>query len=140
MYIYLTSTASLEYFPNNSVTSFRVKLPKPLNLKPLGRYSVALLDIDLPKFQQNYAAKHITLFSNMCQHSVSDNTLKPILHRLFFADLRSGRPQILQSPRYVGLNSENLDIIEIYLLDELNQPPSFRPGQLSCTLHIEESA
>lgn len=137
MYIYLTSTASDDYFSNNSVTNFRVKLPKALKLAPFGHYAVALVDIDLPKLRQNYTSKHISIYSSICQPSITDSGLKPILHRVFYSYLRSGRPLSLDPLRYVPLNTDSLDVLDMYLLDDTNVPPSFRPGQLSCTLHIK---
>lgn len=139
MYIYLTSTSSTEFFSFNSITNFKVKLPKTLKLTPFGNFSVALLDIDLPKLQQNYSAKYITLYTSICQPSISETGLKPVLHRIYFSHFRSGKPLTFFPLKYISLNTEALDVIDLYLIDDTGRPPSFRPGQLSCTLHIKEN-
>lgn len=138
MQLYITSTTSRDIFPGNNVNKFITKLPRNLNLTPHGTYSIALLDIDLPRFQPDYTAKYITIYSSLCHPCIYNASQRPVLTRLYYSDMKIGKPFHAQYPRYVPLNTDTLDCLDIYMLDDRDLPPSFKPGQLTCTLDIRK--
>ena len=139
MFIYLSSDANTDYFNDNSPSSFRIKLPRNVQLKPLGKWTVALLDIHIPPFAQNYKPHHLSILSSICKPTAVNSTLKPVLQRLYAEDITDW-PVTIKVPRYVTINSDSLDNIDIYLLDNLGNSPSFADGKLTCTLHIKKCA
>ena len=138
MFVYLSSDANTSHYDDNSSTSFRVKLPSIVQLKPLGGWSVALMDIRMPPLADNYKPGHLSVLSSICKPSVVNSTLKPVLQRLFLEDVKDW-PVTIKVPRYVQINCESLKEIDIHLIDSEGNPPSFQPGKLTCTLHIKKS-
>lgn len=138
MHLYITSTTSRDIFPGNNVNKFNLKLPRNLNLTPHGAYSIALLDIDLPRFHADYTAKYITIYSSLCQPCVYKDAQRPVLARLYFSDMKTGKPFHALFPRYVPLNTDSIDCLDLFILDDRDLPPSFKPGQLTCTLDIRK--
>ncbi|KAG8174224.1 hypothetical protein JTE90_016548 [Oedothorax gibbosus] len=57
-YVTLTSTASMDYFPNNTQSSYRTKLNTPLRLN--GDWEVALSEICMPRTWFNIAEHNNT--------------------------------------------------------------------------------
>ena len=136
MYIYLSSKQSDNFFIGNTSSGFRVKLPKALYLHEKSRWYLAILDIDLPMFNSTYTTDYITINSSISEPSTVNTALCPILNRVYFKQLSNGNPVIFDTPRYVKVTVDMLDTIDIYLRDSSNNPPSFREGQVSCTLHL----
>lgn len=137
-YLYLDSNTSDHLYPNNATDNFRVKLPKVLNFDQYGGYRVALLDIDLPRFVGSYTPEHVTLYCSLCQPSVCNSEYRQVLHRLYMPSIRGGRPLQLETPRYVPVNAGIVESLHFFILDQDDRPPPFRPGHLTCTLHIEK--
>lgn len=137
MYLYLSSNSSADVFPENVANSFRVKLPKTLVLN--GRdcnWSMALIDVDMPKLPSGYKPKFITFESRTCASAIYKSDLRPVLQRLYYSQIRRGTPVIIDNPRYVQVNTKSIDVIDLYLLDDQGASVSFTPGQLTCTLHL----
>ena len=134
MYIYIDSSNSTPYFDDNTVTSFRIKLPKQLKL--YGRWEVALVEIDLPSLAANYDTDYITVNTSLCTESVINGGLRPMLRRLYRDQLRHGRIITFSKPYYVPVNADEVDVIAIYLIDASNGKPAFLTQQLYCTLHV----
>lgn len=135
-YFYLSSSSGLDINPQNSVSNFRVQLPQTLRLDPSFKWSVAILDIDLPKFDEEYHAKYITIESGICTSSGYKNGLRPVLQRLYFDDVKKGRPINITNPRYVALNKTNIDSVDFLITDNRDNKPPFKQGSVECTLHI----
>lgn len=134
MYIYLNSDGCKKFFSGNSVTSFRTILGKTLHLK--GKWEVAILDIDLPNFEAGYNTDFITVNTHICQESVFDDSLRPILLRVYKHELR--RALRVTYPMYVPINTDTLASIGLYLKDSSDNEPSFSRGHLRCTLHLRQ--
>ena len=140
MYIYVSSHQSNEYFTDNTAVAFRVRLPKRLNLQQSWEWSLAILDISLPKFTDEYKTDYITINSRTCEPSIVNTALQPILNRIFTKELQEGSPVTFDTPRYVRLTQDILDTVDIYLTDSQGRAPSFTPGHVSCTLHLTEGS
>ena len=136
-YVYLNSASCKKYFSSNTSTSFRILLSKPIYLQ--GYWEVGLIDADFPNLQPNYDPDFITINSHICEESISDDSLLPILCRIYKAELkRSQRPLRILQPVYIPINTENLSSIDMYLKDDSGNSPSFGKGSLICTLHFRQ--
>ena len=137
MFVYISSDVDKEnYFPGNTPTSFRVKLPGRVTFRPQGQWEVALLDIDLPRPIDKYNAIYITINSSICKPSPVNAILAPVLNRVYFNQINRGAPVHFDNPRYIPLCVEGLDIIDIYLTDNTGIYPSFKQGKVNGTLHF----
>ena len=136
MYIYVDSTACLDYFSDNTATAFRVKLAKPLIL--LGAWEVALTAIDIPNFSSAYDTAYVDINSNICEESICNSSLQPMLCRVSKKEIARGKEIRFPRPSYVRLNSEEISVLQVYMTDAGNGKPSFRSGHSYCTLHIRQ--
>ena len=63
-YLTLPSNSSMEYFPNNTLSSYGTKLPQPFNLK--GEWEEGLSEIQFPmtwyNFNENESRLHVTMY------------------------------------------------------------------------------
>lgn len=137
MYLYLGSEVSRKYFPNNRAAMFSAKLPKTVQLTPYGDWMVALVDIKLPTFNPGYEPKFLTIYCDICKTSIYGEGLKQILHRIYYQDLRTNTAITFNPLRYNGVITDSMDSIQLYLLDDQDNPPSFKNEPLFCTLHIK---
>jgi hypothetical protein len=139
MYLYTTSGASKALFPENDAAGFRHKLPRRLTLpkEPLG-WEVAVLDLATPDFAERNSSESVTLFCDICELSIHG-------HYLMSALLTVNRPgnnskkgirENVPNPRYVRVVDDVIERINVYLLDERGERPSFDKGELRCTLHF----
>lgn len=139
MYLYLSSTQSTQFFVNNSPAAFRVKLPKRLKLCSSQRWSIALLDICLPKLKSGYKPLYLTVNSSVVESSVVSMDLMPTLNRIYFQQLKKYRPLLIfEHPRYIPVTTDTMETLDIYLTDSEGNKPSFDEGELLCTLHLTE--
>lgn len=138
MYIYTTSLENPSYFSGNKPSHFRVKLPKTLRRTQGHQWRMALLDICIPEFSDKYTTEYITVNCNICEESIDNTTLKPILNRLYTKQMTHGRVVTCDNPRYVSVTVSVLDTLDINLTDSQGGQPSFAKGNVSCTLHLIE--
>ena len=134
MHIYIDSTACLDYFSDNSPASFRVKLAKPLTL--FGLWEAALIAIDMPNLQGDYETPYVDINCNICEESICNSKLQPVLCRLSKKEISRGREIRFNRPSYVRLSSEEISVLQVYMTDASQNKPSFRSGHSYCTLHI----
>ena len=135
MYVYVDSAASLEYFKENKAVDFRVKLAKQLTLQ--GSWEVAVVNVGFPAITSNYKAQIIYINSSICQDSVLNGTLQPILSSVHRKEFRKGHV-VFSPPSYVRVNTDQLTVLRVYLRDSEGQSPSFHSGALYCTLHFRK--
>ena len=134
MHIYVDSTACVDYFSDNTAASFRVKLAKPLTL--FGHWEAALIAIDIPDFASNYETSYVDINCNICEESICNSKLQPVLCRLSKKEITRGREIRFSRPSYVRLTSEQISVLQVYMTDASQNKPSFRTGHCYCTLHI----
>lgn len=134
MYFHISSDQSSSYFSNNCSSAFRVKMPYTINFESENQYEIAVLQINTPPLKSNYKPKYITINTNICESSIIDNTLRPVL-RLMHVD-SFGEPTEFSAPQYLNVTSQSLDLIDLYLTDDTNNEPSFEDGVVFATLHI----
>lgn len=136
MYIYISSTESPDYFTGNTAASFRVKLPKTLHKPHDTQWFMAILDINIPDFTDNYSTDYITVSTPVCEESIDNAALRPVLNRIYNTQLDTEHFLTFDTPRYIRLTVEALDTVDIHLTDSLGGKPSFAQGKVTCTLHL----
>ena len=134
--IYIYGSSAKDLYEENEPDTFRINLGTTLDLE--GKWEMALMDIDLPRLTTNYKPQYITLYSSVCTSSIIGAAQRPILYRFFKSDLRYTKALNITTPRYVPLNTDSLPVIDIYLLDDKGEKPSFQKGQTTCTLHLRK--
>ena len=134
--MYLSSDSCREIYPYNTANDFRVKLPQTLQLHSAEKWTIAILDIDLPRLEDEYKPHYITLESSVCTPSVYTNGLRPVLQRLYFSQIKKGSPIIFSNPRYVPLNTSTIDVLDMYITDSSGRKASLKQGAVECTLHL----
>jgi len=135
LYIYVTSDTS-DIYPDNDQSDFKVVLPQLV--KTEGIWYVGLQDINLPKLKDNYKPDFLVISCSICGPSYYENSLLPVLQRLYFGEIKSGRPLRFDSPRYVTVNSDTIDSLEFHITDDQGEKPSFKAGKSNCTLHLRK--
>jgi hypothetical protein len=139
MYLYVSSDQSDSFYHGNSPTAFRIKLPRRIDLNPSKKWTIAILDIELPQLLDSYKPRYITVNTNVCQPSFSNSSQAPILQRLYYNQLKKKGACIFDHLRYIPVTADSLDSLSIYLTDDQGGEPSFKSGHSYCTLHIETS-
>jgi hypothetical protein len=135
MYIHLSSDRSTAYFSNNTPSAFRVKLSYNINLDPNTEFEIALVQFWAPSFKSGYEPKYVTINTNVCEASILNLALRPILRRLHPDEF--GKAVEFSSPQYLTLTSHSLALLDFYLRDEKDSEPSFKEGEVYATLHIK---
>ena len=134
MYFHVSSAEDPSTFAGNVSHSFRVKLPRAVYLQPSTNYEIALVDIFTPNLASQYTPAYVTVNTDICDLSIVDNGLQPVLQRLY-PDHIGGATEFT-NPRYIQLNTEEIDTIHLYLLDDQQASPSFEKGTVYATLHL----
>ena len=137
MYVYLVSDGSKAFFPENKVSSFRIKMPRPLILE--GTWEIGLIQLTLPSFDSSYTAQYIDVVTSLCNQSISNETEKQILNRIFPSEIAKNKIIRFQNPNYISVNASHIYVVDINLYDEQGKRPSFARGQCYCTLHLRKS-
>jgi hypothetical protein len=151
MYMYLNSNSSSELFRSNSPADFIYKLPRRLTLRneytfsggslsDAGDWEVALTDLRTPRFERAHSPQSVTLLCNICEVSVFENDMKPVLttiHRSR-AEVGTVKPIIVEitNPKYVRVTERTIESISLLLIDETGRVASFESEELRCTLHF----
>ena len=134
LYLYISSNTSKDIYPDNRAANFRVRLPQTLYLQ--GSWSIALVDIDMPKLSDNYKPQHIIFQSSVCKPCVHKDSLDPIIQRLYYSEIRKGQAVYIAQPRYLLVNNSILEVFDMHITDDLGNKVSFKEGSLECTLHL----
>ena len=134
MYFYLSSNSSQEYFPDNKPYSFRTRLDYPVSFN--GEWEVALTSINIPRLKNDYDAEYFIVKSSLCKESFFHSSQTQILDRLFPAEMKPSWTVRFPNPQYVPINTQTTYIIDLHIYDNTGAHPSFRQGEVYCTLHI----
>ena len=138
MYIHISNNQTKDFFAKSKPSDFRAKLPYTVNLDPDVKYEVALVDIMMPAFETGYKPEYLIVCSSICEPSIIDLSLRPILRRLKPDEI--GKSVDFVATRYVNLATASFDLIDIYLSDQTGAQPSFLKGSLYATLHNQACA
>ena len=81
--LYLSSKDSQHLFPSNRSGDFLIALPQPLRLQQL--HTLTLTEVCLYKPSQSLNGPYIDIFCDICQDSVANATIQPILRRIYLS-------------------------------------------------------
>ena len=132
--VHLTSDASLDLFPDNNPTHFRVKIATPLKLDPKLKWSVALVSANWPEIRGAKVQSVIYLCSDICSPAAVNNTLQPVLSQMYKRDLATFWSNPL---RYIPLSTHELSCIDLFIIQADGDPISFKRGRFCCELHFK---
>ena len=145
VYLYLRSNDSLDFYPDNNVHSFTVKLPKRLYLH--GKWVCAICEIYLPPFHSEESlttpqAVAIDVCSTICGDTVIGNQHAPVIRRLVITgeERLSGTRQRFNPLQYTELIRHEASEIHIYLRHESQLQFPVGNVPLYCTLHLKKIA
>lgn len=129
----LKSTHSALFHPNNQPYSFRVHLPRPLNLR--GVWTVSLLEFSLdPGKSKQQGFPEVFLCSNICDDTIVGDTELPLLRRIYL----DKENIIYQSPYEVPIKLGQFQDIHVYIRDAKNSPASFLSGEVTVALLLRK--
>jgi len=127
-YVHLSSEDSSEYFSDNDVGEFTVKLPEILQLH--GDWEVALCALSMPKMRQK--PNRVITCSDICGESIYGGKRLPLLR------VSTGRiPTSFQPLQYVPIRLQHIERITVYIKSGSGETLSFQRGITSCTLHFK---
>ena len=136
-YLFLSSLDSLDTFPNNNASSFRVELPKALDLK--GKWQVALTDITYwPQFRTEERPRELYCLLDIVDESYVQGSSLKCLRRLSITEDNIKININFDNLYYVNVISSYISTLHFYILDENLLAPSFADKQLYCTLHLKK--
>ena len=128
MYIFLSSTDSIQTHPLNDATDFTITLPHPIDLRN-GKWSCSLIDIDTD--DKDGESGRITVFCDICECSYVNDSMLPIL----FVG-REFAP--IARPLRISARSVIVSQIRIYLKGSIVDEHSFASKTVRCTLQLKE--
>lgn len=108
IYLYICSTDSLDYHPQNNPNKFVIELPEIVNFNNniwTNQWSIAITDI----YIQDDIAHPLYIFCDLCEQSIHKGELKSILKVIY--------PDCIQfsNLHYIGLKKISINQIEIYI-------------------------
>lgn len=133
-YLFLHSTDSLDLFPDNTPSGWRVQLPKPYDLQ--GHWECALIDVSL---DCNFAPRSSRLY--LCCDFIEDSYVRgrslPVLKNI---ELKGGESEVKRefysNPIYVSVKRAQLRGLRFHILDANLDPVVFNSNDLHCVLHF----
>jgi hypothetical protein len=134
-YLFISSTDSKDWFPQNNSQNFRIKLPSSLKLDGLWR--CALTEFSYTPIFEGLIPKEIYICCDIVQDSYACNSTLPLLRKVNVPSQHSSRIQILFPQNfYIPVSQEEIQYINMYIKDENLQNPSFGSEPVTCTLHL----
>jgi hypothetical protein len=124
--IFLSSSDSLDIYPDNSFSDFTCKLKDGLTLE--GTWELALTETyygtALPKEQLN-------VFTDVIEYTLSEGKYTPMLRRIFTSGEYS-------NPYYITVKVRELKRIRIYITNKSGDKPSVDDETFHCTLRLRK--
>lgn len=134
--IVLSSSDSVKYHLNNTVTDFITELVVPFHLK--GAWEVALIDIHMSLSTQS-RLKPINIYCDLCDESNVNGVLSPLLRHMPLTKVKLMQHLQFSTPIYVSLKTSEIKRVRMYIRDDHDDTPTQITDPLSCTLHIRKT-
>lgn len=129
----LKSIHSTLFHPNNQPHSFRVHLPRPLNLQ--GVWTVSLLEFShAPGKSKQQGFPEVFVCSNICEDTIVGDMELPLLRRIYL----NKENIIYQSPSEVPIKVGQFQDVHVYIRDAKNSPASVLSGEVTVTLLLRK--
>ena len=134
-YLFLSSTDSLTYYPENTPEYFTVNLEQSLCLR--GVWKVALTDINIElNFNSPRRPSHLELMVNICQPSFIYGKYLQTVRRLYIPPKTQSLYEVFPSPYYFNLKEAEFRSVTVNVLDQ-NLQASKLTGEINFTLHLK---
>lgn len=133
-YLTLSSTHSLQYYPSNNGSHFRVKLDPQIKLD--GTYYVGLCQLHLSTMLKEAGTKSrvsgIYVFTNMTSSYRVGESYTSVIRYI----PQPKKDEVFTNPFYIEVDGSIYDSIEVYIMSDKMKPISFEGLTTTCTLHI----
>ena len=145
-YVFLKSSDSVRYFPDNKPYNFRVHLENNIDLRGYWKIGISefftlaspkkiVMDKTTSKPISTFQNKPIFVYSNICDFSNVGGEEQPLL-RVIQADPSYGWNDKFYPVYYIPLRTHNLSDIHFYLKDDRNSLATFIDSDVWMTLHL----
>jgi len=125
-HLFVSSTDSFTYFPNNSGSDFTIQLPGRLYFR--GIWECSLISVCLP----SEVEEDIVILCDLCEHSYISNTKLPVLRVLQKGHVNHNGS--FNQTMKVQITPIETETIRIYMRTISGKVPTFIDGQVKCTL------
>ena len=136
MYVMLSSTDSMEYYPNNVVNDFNVRLADTLLQNQDEKWMVGLVDMKLPPVTGE--PQMVVVYCSLCDDSHIAGTMAPVLRSFMASNDESSSLQAVGNIIYVPVKTRNVRHVRVYIRGMGDTSPSFVDGPVHVTLHLTE--
>ena len=136
-YVYITSSESDSYFPDNQVCKFKAHLESPILLKGFWKVGLVEFHATQSKTKSKAANEILYVFTNICKESIVNGYEQPLLRRLE-KNVRDGWSYIMNPVIYVSVKSSELIEFEVIIKSGDGSIPSFVQSPLHLTLHFKQ--
>lgn len=133
-YVVVRNFDSVDYFPENKATDFRVKLNKPIDLK--GRWKVALTEFFLSSASITSEPQLLQVMSNVCTETAIGSQVNPLLRQIPVYAKEDVIGMDFHPAFYHSVPHTFMDNIHIYIRDQNRREPILSDATISCTLHF----
>jgi hypothetical protein len=132
IYLFLSSSDSLNIYPRNTACDFIVELPHIINLA--GKWDVALSELYYTT-SGRLDDEYLLVYCDLCDDSYVYNSFAPILRRL-----PARRIPVLELSNFyfMPVKTNYIKQIRIHIRDEHGNIPSFIKQPLTCTLILRQ--
>ena len=130
-YLFVSSSDSLEYFPDNKPCDFNVKLPQTLELT--GTWTCSLRDIKCVTTSD----KDLYVYSDFLQDSYVNNKKLPLLQ--YISGEQGKVVRNFDGSICPRLARRDLSSIHVYIRDSKMNSAPLTGERTTCTLHFEKS-
>lgn len=136
--VYITAAScnekNKEYFPDNTLTKFKVHLKEPLHL--VGLWKMALMEIFIRDDNKLKYNDHLYLFCDLSGETIIDGERRQNVLRKIQNVKKGNWSHIYILPYYVDVTKTDVSSIEFYLTDKDFKTPSFLKKSVSLTVHF----
>lgn len=128
-YIICQSDKSLNYYPDNTPCSFKIKLRQTIELN--GFWKIALTEIKLNEV--NAKDETLYIYSNLCGESIINGVNVPLLRRIV---VNTNENTIFSSAYYIPVTKSEINEIEFQLETEQGNLAKHITNPVTLVVHL----
>lgn len=136
MFLHISSDQCQDLFPENSSSSFKVKLPRTLYFPKNECWFISLVDIKVPRLKDSPSPPYVLVSTPLCDPSIVGQQLIPVLYRFYESQISRGKCAVPANERQLAVTTDQLSVIEVHITNPSGQNVSFRPGKSYLTLRL----
>ena len=137
-YFHVCSQDSLDIFPDNNASNFKIQLPSTLYLE--GNWECGLMNISFwPEFTTETKPKEIYIGCDLIVNSYAMNNLFPVLKRISVPSNLNTKINIhFPEIDFIDMHKKIIQTVHFYIYDDKSEFPSFAVKDLYCSLHLRQ--